>query len=143
MISENYHATAVVVGAVGVLIRGPSGAGKSALALSVLAQAKDMGCFAILVSDDQVWLSEHSGRLVARAPDPIAGLIEVRGLGPVKIEHEPAAVIDLIVDLVAQPERYQEASEEMIAGVSLRRFDVSSADIAQATRVVLALVGEG
>ena len=42
-----------------------------------------------------------NGRLVARPVAPIAGLIEVRGLGIVDAEHEPAAVVRLVVDLCA------------------------------------------
>ena len=140
MPAKNHHATVVVVGSKGVLLRGPSGAGKSELALALLQQAKAEGMFAILVADDQVFLSEHAGRLVARAPEAIAGLVEIRGLGPVGIGHEPAAVIDLIADLVPEPPRYQEPAAETIEGVTLPRFEVAGRNLPQATHVLLSLL---
>src|SRR5581483_2217647 len=59
----------------GVLIEGDSGSGKSDLALRAL----DEGW--ALVADDRTLLWACEGRLYGRAPDPIAGLIEARGLG--------------------------------------------------------------
>ena len=58
----------------GALIQGPSGAGKSDLALRCL----DSG-FA-LVADDRVELWTSGGRLYGRAPETLAGQIEVRGI---------------------------------------------------------------
>ena len=57
--SETVHATAVLVGADGVLIRGESGAGKSALALALIERG------ARLIADDRLMLSACHGRLVA------------------------------------------------------------------------------
>ena len=82
-------------GTTGVLLRGPSGAGKSALAATLIGHG------ATLIADDQVFLSSCHGRLVARVPFALAGKMEVRGLGIVSVPHEPAAVIRLIGDLVA------------------------------------------
>ena len=53
-----------------VLLLGPSGSGKSDLALRLL----DRGF--LLVADDQVLIEDG----VARAPPPLAGLLELRGL---------------------------------------------------------------
>ena len=75
MKSANIHASCVAIGAKGVLILGESGAGKSDLALRLM----DDG--ARLVADDRSELYVIRGRLMARAPESIAGLIEVRGLG--------------------------------------------------------------
>ena len=77
----------------GVLIEGPSGAGKSDLALRAL----DHGFR--LVADDRVILWTCEGRLFGRAPGPLHGLIEVRG---VDVMGEPA--LDLCeVAMVAAP----------------------------------------
>lgn len=65
----------------GVLILGPSGAGKSDLAL----RAMDQGFR--LVADDRVLLWPCEGGLYGRAPDTLAGMTEIRGLG---IGREPA-----------------------------------------------------
>ena len=61
-----------------VLLQGRSGVGKSDLALRLI----DVG--ASLVADDQVALAAVDGRVTASAPDRLAGLLEVRGLGIVK-----------------------------------------------------------
>lgn len=121
MASLNAHATALVVGSTGVLVAGPSGSGKSLLALSLIEAAHRNGAYASLVSDDQVWLSAEHGRVVAEAPKPIAGLIEVRGYGPTRMAFEARAVIDRVVRLV-EPEtapRLREPAWEAIAGISL------------------------
>ncbi|NBC31227.1 MAG: hypothetical protein GVY13_00980 [Alphaproteobacteria bacterium] len=88
------HATCVAVDGVGVLLRGPAGSGKSDLALRLI----DGG--ARLVADDQVDLRAEGARLIAAAPAPIAGLLEVRGLGPVPVPSLGEAEVGLIVDLV-------------------------------------------
>ncbi len=75
------HATAVVYGESGVLILGPSGSGKSALALALLARARDIGVFGALVGDDRVWARAVEGRLVASGSPKLAGLIERRAVG--------------------------------------------------------------
>jgi serine kinase of HPr protein (carbohydrate metabolism regulator) len=73
------HATAVVVGCMGLALVGRSGAGKTSLAIRLMADARRAGHFAALVSDDQVYLEIAEGRLIASAPAAIRGLIEVRG----------------------------------------------------------------
>jgi HPr kinase/phosphorylase len=96
------HASAVLVGARAVLIRGSAGAGKSRLALALI-QAADNGLltFARLVGDDRIELAACHGRLLARPAQALAGLIEVRGLGIRRLDHEPVAVVGLVVDLGA------------------------------------------
>jgi serine kinase of HPr protein (carbohydrate metabolism regulator) len=99
----NVHATAVVLGTQGFLFVGPSGAGKTMLALSCLAAARNCGLFAALVSDDQVLISMHNGRIIACRPASIAGLAEVRGAGIVAVETIPAAAIDFAILPVKPP----------------------------------------
>ena len=93
------HATAVVFGEWGVIILGTSGSGKSALALALLARARDSGRYGALIGDDRVWLRTQHGRLIARGAGHMAGLIEQRPTGIVKAPFEPAAVIRLAVEL--------------------------------------------
>src|SRR5262249_10210087 len=77
------HATSLALKGGGrwraVLLRGPSGAGKSDLALRLI----DRG--ARLIADDQTHLARKGRALVATAPPAIAGMIEVRGIGIVKL----------------------------------------------------------
>ena len=117
------HASAVLAGARAVLIRGPAGAGKSRLALALIQAAQcRLITFARLVGDDRIELAASHGRLLARPPPALAGLIEVRGLGIRRLAHEPVAVIGLVVDLASpDAERLPEpvAQEIAIASIAL------------------------
>jgi HPr kinase/phosphorylase len=122
------HASAVLAGPRAILIRGPAGAGKSRLALALI-QAAECGliAFARLVGDDRIELTAAHGRLLARAPPALAGLIEVRGLGLRRLEHEPVAVIGLVVDLeIPEAERLPRAAEQEIAvaGINIPRLAI-------------------
>jgi serine kinase of HPr protein (carbohydrate metabolism regulator) len=100
---DTVHATCILIGEAGILIRGEPGSGKSRLARDLLTAAERDGGFARLVADDRVQLMLRGGRLLARPAPAIAGLLEVRGLGLVRVPHEPAAVVRLVVDLRADP----------------------------------------
>lgn len=137
---ENVHGTAVVLGDRGVLITGPSGSGKTTLALTLIDRFGATGRFARLVADDQLFVADHGGRLVARAPASIAGLAEVPGLGPRPAPFEPGAVIDLCVRLVAADTapRFQENASEHIAGVPVPRIDLGERNVTAALAAVMA-----
>lgn len=109
------HATCVAIAGNGILLRGPSGHGKSDLALRLL---DDGAC---LVADDQVVVEAEAGGVVARAPAPIAGKLEVRGLGPVSVDSVASAPIRLVVDLTPGEviERLPERQVASILGVRL------------------------
>jgi HPr kinase/phosphorylase len=126
--TRTIHASAVLVGTRGLLIRGDSGAGKSQLVLQLIAAAANGRlAFARLVADDRVFVAAAHGRLIARAPRELAGLIEIRGLGIRRLPYEPAAVIRLVVDLAAAAERMPPAvaTETEIEGVRLPRLAVA------------------
>ncbi|WP_431281061.1 HPr kinase/phosphorylase [Humitalea sp. 24SJ18S-53] len=92
------HGSAAAWNAEGVLLLGRPGAGKSDLVLRLL----DHGFR--LVADDQVVLSDRDGIATADAPDALAGMLEVRGLGLLTgLAHGPAA-IRLVVDCVERAE---------------------------------------
>ena len=121
MRGQNLHATAVLLGDRGVLIAGESGSGKTTLALSLIDRFRRAGQFSRLVSDDQVLLTGRNGRILCRAPDAIAGLVEVYGVGPQPLEFEMAMVADLLIRLVADAasQRFQEEKTESLAGCSI------------------------
>jgi HPr kinase/phosphorylase len=127
--SGSEHATAVLVGSRAVLIRGAAGSGKSRLAWSLLeAAAAGKILFARLVADDRVALSALNGRLIAAAPSQIAGMIELRGSGILRVPYEPFAVVGLIVDLAALDADRVPASGALsaeILGVRLPRLPVA------------------
>ncbi|WP_417517130.1 HPr kinase/phosphorylase [Minwuia sp.] len=80
------HATCIARDGRGLLITGPSGSGKSDLALRMLGRGW------LLVADDRTELDRQDGKVLASAPERLAGMIEVRGLGLLRL---PA---DQIVD---------------------------------------------
>lgn len=86
------HANAVAVDGRGVLIRGRSGSGKSGLSLQLMSLGAN------LVSDDQTRIILENGALWAEAPVAIAGLIEARGVGILRVSHTRAAIV-LVIDL--------------------------------------------
>ncbi len=102
------HASCVAIENVGCLLLGPSGSGKSDLALRLVMDHK-----ARLVADDQVALERRADRLVASVPSPLAGLIEVRGIGIVRLAHRARATLGLAIVLVPpdEIERMPEADE--------------------------------
>ena len=97
------HASAVVVGEAGVLIRGASGSGKSTLTDALMHEAARRGMFARLIGDDRVHVERVHQRLLVRGHPAIRGLIERRGQGIVRLDACDNAVVRLIVDLVTEP----------------------------------------
>jgi RNase adaptor protein for sRNA GlmZ degradation len=129
------HATCVALAQGAVLLRGPSGAGKSDLALRLIEDG------ARLVADDQVLLAAENGRLMARAPAPIAGRIEVRGLGIVPVATAAEAPVLLLADLVAPEavERLPEPASETILGIALPRVALAPFEASAPAKLRLAL----
>jgi serine kinase of HPr protein (carbohydrate metabolism regulator) len=94
----------------GVLIEGPAGAGKSDLALRALT------CGFSLAADDRVILWTCGARLFGRAPDALAGLIEVRGLQVVRVPALPLAEVALVARC-GPAERIPDAETADLLGV--------------------------
>lgn len=140
--STTIHASAVLVGARVVLIRGPSASGKSRLALELIEAARAGAVlFARLVADDRVHLEIAGGRLLARPAAALAGLIEVRGVGLLRMAHEPSAIVGLVVDLAAADATRLPAPDQRkadIGGILLPRLAVAPG--AAALPVVLASI---
>lgn len=96
------HATCVAIGGQAILLTGASGAGKSDLALRLIDEG------ARLVADDQTILTVKGGYLSAHAPATIRGLLEIRGLGIVKLPAKALAAalpVVLVVRLGARSPR--------------------------------------
>lgn len=132
--SQLVHASAVAIDGGAVLIRGPSGAGKSDLALRLI----DAG--AQLVADDQALLRRAGGRVWVTAPAAIKGLIEVRGLGILRIAALDEAPLALIVDLVAPAsiERLPERESEEVLGYRVTRVALAPFEASAAAKLRLA-----
>ena len=112
--SEIIHATCVSLDGSGTLIMGASGSGKSSLALQLIAYG------AQLVSDDRTILTASGTRLMASCPDTIAGLIEARGVGILRLPHQHRTRIEFIVDLDSpEHKRLPEPHCKTLMGVTL------------------------
>jgi HPr kinase/phosphorylase len=111
----------------GVLVLGPAGSGKSDLVLRLLDRGFD------LVADDRVEI-EHG---MARPPASLAGLIEVRGLGLLRLPHVPEARLALVVDVAARVERLPAPARHAALDLPLIAIDPAAASAPQ--RVALAL----
>ena len=124
------HASAVEVGNRAVLIRGPSGAGKSRLALDlIMAGRTGLIDKTVLVGDDRVYLATLGGEIEVGPVQPLAGLIEVRGLGIRRCDFVEHATVGLVVDLAADDaERLPppEALSTRISGVEIPRIPVGA-----------------
>jgi len=96
---ETLHATSIVVGQTGVLFLGPSGSGKSSVAFACLNSAAGRGWNAALVADDRTILTTKAGRCIASCPEPIQGILELRGTGIIALPRLNRAVVHLVVAL--------------------------------------------
>jgi HPr kinase/phosphorylase len=125
------HATAIAIEGAAILLRGPPGAGKSDLALRLI----DGG--ARLVADDQAELRRVEDQILVGAPAVIAGLIEIRGVGILRIDPIEAAPLALLIDLVpsAEVERFPEARFEDILGLSIPLIALAPFEASAAAKV--------
>lgn len=103
--NERLHASCVALDGRGVLLAGPSGVGKSDVALRLI----DGG--AELVSDDQTELRLAGASVVASPPPALAGLIEVRSIGLMRLPSWSEAQIALYVELAGPEEKLERLPE--------------------------------
>ena len=121
-----------------MLLRGPSGSGKSDLALRLIEAG------ARLIADDQTVLVRQGEVVIAGPPARIAGLIEARGVGIVKLGRDQLvrrAAVALLVDL-AQPQRITrlpEPSRETVLGIDLPVLTLAPFEASASAKLRLAL----
>lgn len=128
----NYHASCAArqhqPGGDALLLLGPSGAGKSDLLLRLIDQG-----FA-LVADDQVVVEQG----LARPPEALAGLLEVRGLGLFHLPYVAPARLRLVV-VLGQTQAARLPMPRRHAGLDLPEIIIDPASPAAVARVALAL----
>jgi HPr kinase/phosphorylase len=136
------HATAVAIRVKtqwrAVLLRGPSGSGKSDLALRLIAAGGR------LVSDDQTHLVRRARSLVATPPPALAGMIEARGVGIVRLPRSQLmaqARVALLADLVPpeRVERLPEPQTETLLEITVPRLDLAPFEGSAVQKLWLAL----
>lgn len=130
----NLHATAVAINGEGVLLLGPSGAGKTDLALRLIHAG------AVLVADDRVQLTANSGRLHASAPANLKGVIELRGIGLMRMDAVDSAPLILAVTCDSQmPERLPPPRDFEQHGIRLPHITIDPFHASAPARLMLYL----
>jgi HPr kinase/phosphorylase len=129
------HGTSVAFDGAGVLLRGPSGAGKSDLALRLIESG------AALVADDQTELRRVGMGLRMSAPAAIAGLLEVRGVGILRVPSVPSAILRLVVTLVPSEaiERLPEPRRCLLLDCAIAEIALAAFEASAAAKLRLAL----
>ena len=122
-----------------VVLRGAPGSGKSDLALRLIEGG------ARLIADDQTRLLKQGRALVATVPTVLKAMMEVRGVGIVKLartETVASAPLALLVDLVA-PERIDrlpEPESETVLGIAVPRLALAPFEASAAAKLRRALL---
>ena len=133
---ENIYATCLELNHKGILLIGPSGSGKSDLALRLIKEKQ-----ATLIADDRTDIELVSGEVIASCPQPIQGLLEVRGIGIVKMPHKEKSKISLVVELtnnLEQIERLPQAETTTLLGVEVKKIRLYPFELSVVHKVALA-----
>lgn len=93
------HATAVLIGEAGLLIRGVSRSGKSSLALALLEEAARHGSPGKLIGDDRISIERQGDLCILRGHPAILGQIEKRGEGILSVPWETSGIARCVIDL--------------------------------------------
>lgn len=131
------HASCADFSGAGVLLCGGSGCGKSDLCLRLL----DAG--ARLVADDQTIVENENGVLIARCPERIRGLLEIRGIGVVETPCVPETRVraKIVLRPDAEIDRMPDFRTERMENVSVPVFflDAFTASAVLKVKTVLAI----
>jgi HPr kinase/phosphorylase len=106
------HGGAVAYAGIGCLILGQSGSGKSRL------MAEMIGLGARLIADDQVEIIVQAGMLMGAAPKELMGIMEMRGLGLIRVpDYIPRHVLHVAVEFTDEEiERIPEPTKTRLLG---------------------------
>ena len=129
------HSTAVSLNGDGILIKGPSGSGKTDLALRLIESGGK------LISDDQVIIKREAERLFLSAPKELNGLMQLSGIGIVKVEYVQNIPLELVVKL--QPfnilDPFPIDREEFIKDFSIPALNLYSFAVSATSKIKIAL----
>lgn len=119
------HGTAVALRGEAVLLLGESGSGKSELAARLIADG------AVLIADDQVHLTyaneQGHERIIVSSPPNIAGVLELHGVGLIRVPHVHSAPLRLVIRCETGPlERLPERRKWVCEGVPIEEFSLDA-----------------
>jgi HPr kinase/phosphorylase len=123
------HGSCVARGNAGVMLIGPPGSGKSDLALRLI----DRGF--MLVADDRIDIAGG----VASAPETLRGLLEVRGLGILRLGYTQSAALAVAVQLGEVAARLPFPARHAETGLPLVALDAFQESAAQRVELALGL----
>jgi HPr kinase/phosphorylase len=121
------HGSCVSRNGDGILVVGPPGSGKSDLVLRLLSRGFE------LVADDQVTITDN----IASGPAELAGLLEVRGLGIMRLPYRVQSRLVLVVKLDGHGDRMPMPDHHPELKVPVVHIDPAAASAPE--RVALAL----
>ena len=121
------HGSCVARDGDAILLVGAPGSGKSDLVLRLLARGFD------LIADDQVDIADG----FASCPAELAGLLEARGIGIVRLPYRPRARVALVLDLGRTADRIPSSARHPRLDVPVIAIDAAAASAPE--RVALAL----
>lgn len=118
-----------------MLLRGKPGSGKSDLALRLIDEGWD------LVADDYTQLEDDDGVLRAQAPAAIQGLLEVRGVGIVRLDSAALAQVVAVFDLspLSDIDRLPEPATTTLLGLDVPLYALHGLDASAPAKVRMAL----
>ena len=130
---ETAHGTTVAVAGAGVLLQGASGSGKSDLTLRLI----DGG--AILIADDRTILSRQGDQVVAQPPEPLRGIMEVRGIGLIRVPTLESIQLRLAVELDMPLDRLPAPIFSTLSGVDIPLIRLSAFESSAPAKIRLAV----
>lgn len=116
------HSSAFAYRGMGCLLMGESGAGKSRLVADAMLHG------AKLIADDRVQFEVRAGQLMASPPPQLAGVLELRGLGLIRMDALAglhAIHLAITLDALAK-ERLPEPATYDILGIAIPHMRTSA-----------------
>lgn len=134
MTSKNLYATSISIEDNGIMIIGSSGSGKSDLALRLI----DSG--GTLISDDRTVCERKDNKIFLFTLKEIKGLIEVRGVGIIKVPYVENVQLKLLVSLTEEKlDRLPRIKNKKIFNISIPQIKISAKDISAVAKIKLKL----
>ena len=133
MVSKRIHGSSVAVEDNGILIIGHSGSGKSDLALRLI----DSG--GTLISDDQTLCLKKQDEIFLFSIEAIYGLLEVRGMGIIKVPYVENVKMKIVVSMVKKTERLCRRNKKKLLGLNYPLLELEPNEVSAVAKIKLKL----